>query len=1651
MTDLQPDPPPDPDPGPAADVAGQEIAGTPTAADDRPSTAYDILQARLSQVAAEVRDAAERLNHARSQVFGGSSLTLIEQERLSTAAACIPVDAVSVDGLLLFGTNIPPGLTAKRTVADVFTLLHVTDVSPTDKDFAPLTPDDDDYFLDDTSFLRDFDELYTYYAKCRLLTLRRTGELLLMVFVIGERAEDIRVLRWRLDGGAPLYVDAYGEHDLVFDEPFDFVWNEVDRTHRIEGRWPHWNLEDLVFLGGSKGVLEFRVDDVVEGGRVINTEQLAVVDADLGELTIHTARLGELLLVRLQPYGESTERFYVYNRLTQQVHRIDAIGLNCHRLPEDSGIIFPGGFHLQNGETKVFATDASGFELLATHASPNGEDVLYAYHRTDSGEYMLLGYNLVSRTMENPVACNGYALFEDGVVVTVRPETEPQRVHTIGVYTSPFCTPERYQPAAPAGTFFARIGNPELVRALGELLSLARDSDRPEFNGSVFEALVARANRLLDAHVWLQEPEANGLAGLLGKLRRTAGGVLDEFATVAEAKREAHLAVLAARSDVDGYLSRAGLELRETDAFLELMEQGRVLLGRLVDLGQRPHTDTEAVDDMAAQVDAAFTGLGSRALEFLADEGSLDSTLTALDQATSEGLAAETAALVSAAVAAVDQVGERLSLLTEVVGSLEVDDPTGKTAVLQRLGEALGRRNASRADLDQRVDALRRSEGAAGFQAAMNVLAQRASSALMAASDAAACDAALGALEADLETSELTYGDVPDFADQIASKRDELYAAFLAKRDQLAAERTAFIDRVVASARRVLQTVATRAADLDALEKVDGFFAADPLVLRVRKAIAELTELGEAGRGAELGAELVAAKDNARRAVGDRSELFSEGGVRIGRWQIGVNTEPFELRLRPNGDGSDLELRLTGTDLVLPVPDAGLSEFTELAGQSYPTENDVLTRAVYLAFTALDDAGTDTVAPEALAQLAARRVDDGYEMGVHDADAGLVLAAVRPTFDAAGLRWAGAVRAVAGVWWSSLEPGEQQQLAAELAAVRALGRGATRTALVQRVGSDLHEVAESARLVGAFDLDAAVQWLSESVDRPTVTADGGRVATAFAGWSRDAGIDLDSAPFATLVHWIADHLADGSDLAGAGSTSNPYADLAAADLAAEAAWVLSDPTVEVSDVAAIAHIEGLRGRHPTVVGGVMDLPVGRAHTSFRVYRRDGLERFRAFNAARRTTLARWRDELGLDTLRPHVLTSFVRNRLVDEVLLPMVGENFARQLGLSGSPQGLLLLISPPGYGKTTLVEYVADLLGFALVKVNGPALGERVTSLDPAQAPDHAAAAELVKLNRAFAMGNNVICYVDDIQHTSAEFLQKFISLCDATRRVEGVVDGEAQTFELGRRRFVMVMAGNPYTSSGREFRIPDMLANRADVHNLGDVAGAHDAAFAQSYLENASGVNDVLAPVIARGRKELEALLEASEGATLRAEELQHQYSPTELSAVTQTLTNMARARDALLEVNAAYIESATMDDALRGEPPFLLQGSYRNMARLAGRIVGAMTTDEVDRAVRDPYQAEAQTLAVAAGWNLAKLPVVLGSATPADVARVDALRAQWREANVGADPLSVIAASLRGIEAGFHDAAIVLTPSPEDPDTFATFDPADPLDPEDPAQPF
>ena len=254
---------------------------------------------------------------------------------------------------------------------------------------------------------------------------------------------------------------------------------------------------------------------------------------------------------------------------------------------------------------------------------------------------------------------------------------------------------------------------------------------------------------------------------------------------------------------------------------------------------------------------------------------------------------------------------------------------------------------------------------------------------------------------------------------------------------------------------------------------------------------------------------------------------------------------------------------------------------------------------------------------------------------------------------------------------------------------------------------------------------------------------------------------------------------------------------------------------------------------------------------------------------------------------------------------------------------GLLMMISPPGYGKTTLMEYVANRLGLIFMKINCPSLGHDVLSLDPEQAPNATARQELVKLNLGLEMGSNVMLYLDDIQHTHAEFLQKFISLCDGTRRIEGVWKGQTKTYDMRGKKFCVVMAGNPYTESGEAFKVPDMLANRADIYNLGDILGGMEDQFAMSYVENAMTSNTVLAPLAVREMDDIYKLISMAKGANVATTDLSHPYSAAEINEVQEIFRKMFEIQDVVLKINQQYIASAAQDDKYRTEPSFKLQG--------------------------------------------------------------------------------------------------------------------------------
>jgi len=325
-------------------------------------------------------------------------------------------------------------------------------------------------------------------------------------------------------------------------------------------------------------------------------------------------------------------------------------------------------------------------------------------------------------------------------------------------------------------------------------------------------------------------------------------------------------------------------------------------------------------------------------------------------------------------------------------------------------------------------------------------------------------------------------------------------------------------------------------------------------------------------------------------------------------------------------------------------------------------------------------------------------------------------------------------------------------------------------------------------------------------------------------------------------------------------------------------------------------------------------------------------------------------------------------------------------------------------------------------VKVNGPALGHNVTSLDPAEATNASAREEVKRINLALEMGDNVMLYLDDIQHCNPELLQKFIPLCDATRRIEGVYQGEPQQYDLRGRKVCVVMAGNPYTESGERFQIPDMLSNRADVYNLGEIIGQSAEAFELSYIENCLTSNPVLQPLARASSTDQHAIFKAARRGSLEGLELESNLSGDALSEIFSVLQKLFAVRDTILKVNRTYIQSAGQADAYRTEPPFKLQGSYRNMNRIAERVVPVMNDAELQELVISGYEQDSQTLTRDGESNMLKFKELVGILTEAEAERWEAIKYAYVESvrmqgAEGDDATAQVLRSLAGLRDGLE----------------------------------
>ena len=1826
--------------------------------------AYELIKKRLIEQGSRLEQQTAKLNHARLQEFGSTQMQVIARTRIRTEYNCVAQDMVQVGDYLLFGYNVFMGLKRASNIKDVLSLYRL--IEPTNKnggdesqqngldsnDSMDQESAEQEYqleevdlkntFLDQEAFVQDFNELYRYYKHTRLIQLTVKDSKLLLAFQIGERITDIRVFRFALDfsQGTPksaqiAYVDNRGERDIELPPAYDFDWVDTTREQMVNGKYPHMNILDTIFVETIGGDLTIKIEDNTQSGQGIYSEPVNDRTQSLTDAEIAYAKVGSLILLKILPYREDSYRYFVYNTLTEAVLRLDAIGQSCVQLPEDHGIIFPGGSYLQTGEYKLFDANSVGAKDLKFKrkiVSPNGEDVLFLFYDVALGITGLFPYNLIKKQLANPIYCNGMALADNGRLVLFNDQSEPSRIHPMQIWHTPYASPEYVSALPESSSFYGKIGNKELVRGISDLYSITRLIDNQSVSQKLYEELADNTSRLFDSYYWLSDPELNDVASSIKDVTATAELVIDEFAKVQSIQKQTQTALADADTQQNEILRQIRVTTFESAGdYVEQLSALRRQKGRLVSLEDLRYLDSAKLQALQTQLEAAESELAEKTVLFLSGDKALSSYEDILAEVSERLNTAETNSELKPVLDKIDETAQGLDLLTELLGTLDVADATVRTQIIDDISTIYSSLNQSKAKLNHKRKNLGSAEAVAQFGAQFKLFGQSIANALSIANTPEKSDEQMAKLLVQLEALESQFADPESgsgdqFLADIIAKREEIYETFENHKQQLLDTRNRKAQNLGDGALRMLESIKKRTQSTGVTgfkeeEALNTYFASDGLVQKVRAIAKNLQAMGFSVKADDIDARLKAIQVESYKSLKDKSDLFEDGGqiIKLGKHRFSVNTQPLDLTLlsRQQSDGKRvLNLHLTGTDYYEVLNNAELNALRPYWDINIASESDSVYRAEYLAYSIIESAkksqdgltearlyqaydatrltfdskgeiDEDSPLPKLVRAYGTPRYQLGYDKGIHDHDATLLLLQILPTLREAGLLiYTPQVRSLAQLFYWQLSLTKALGLEAlrqfgydtwlnELVLTRVHNwqdRAITAEQLHRSLGSDtakallvedMTHVMQS--FVAAYNADKfALEDSSDSemsqinqatmVSNMTVFQQGyvqqaceylvsvmGQVTTpngniewqtsqqaqqlcellsktlnsASANAQNNMGFkQLQSSigklglqpksAYELLATWFYalldqtygnDKIADNqSDASGDNALSeDQQAKIDEENILRQQQWAsdrhyvpeaiavlltqlndtqredlvqhliesgvsfdsinkgatstsflvpsltsINNPLNQVQSferstgkVSLEIQVNNLLGEHErihqqTLTFAVDDFLSRLHHHDIKV-----IPAYKRYLALRSEILNTSKETLRLDEFMPRPLSSFVRNRLINESYLPLIGDNLAKQMGTVGEDKrtdlmGILMMISPPGYGKTTLMEYVANRLGLIFMKINCPSLGHDVTSLDPEKAPNATAREELNKINLAFEMGNNVMLYLDDIQHTHAEFLQKFISLGDGTRRIDGVWQGKTKTYDMRGKKFCVVMAGNPYTESGEAFKVPDMLANRADIYNLGDIMSGMEEIFALSYIENSLTSNAVLAPLANRDLSDVHRLIKMAKVndanlAQAQSSELTYPYSTSEINEIIAILRHMFTVQKVILDVNQAYIASASQDDKYRVEPIFKLQGSYRNMNKMTEKLSAVMNENELNQLIDDHYLGESQLLTQGAESNLLKLAEIRGKLTEAEAARWAQIKADFlRNKAMGGEDGDIgarIVAQLVDLASGFH----------------------------------
>ncbi|MCG8569356.1 MAG: DNA repair ATPase [Spirochaetes bacterium] len=1592
------------------------------------SGSYEVIQRRLHKMGDELFSRMEKLNAKRKETFGALDSHFLAQDRIMTDNNCIPRDMVPIGDWLIFGYQVNLGLKSTLEISDVFSVYQFKE-----DHFEPA----DLSLIKDPSFERDLRDLYSYYKKSKFATFDQDESRLLMIFQIGEKITDIRAFKWQINSDGTLrYINSRADHEVKIPLQQDFTWNRTTRENHIAGLHPHVSIEDRIFVECINGDLTIKIENNTDIGAGIYSEPVEYKDQSLDDAEISYAVLNQLILLKIKPYREDQIRYIVFNEKTEKAVRIDEIGQCAIRLSDDDGIIFPRGYYLESGETKKFDLEAENMRYRQTFQSPNGEDVLYIFYNDDKGQYILLQYNIIEKKVMLPIFCHGFAIYDTGKMIFFKSDEEPKKSHALQIWQTPFAKENLIQ--LDQSSYLVRIGNKDLVKGIADIRALFKLIKTEKVFLGLYHQIVKRSAKILDFYHWLDHEEVANPKEIVLQINQIAKSAIDEYEKVVQIKSNTENELRNTDKEVNDLINQvSGRSYDNAIEYVQALSNLKMERGKVISIKELRYIDQKKVNQLEELIKENYERIAQNCVDFLLRESSLEPYYQQLKQQKTEIPQLTKAVELKETNQRLDQINEDLSLLMELINELKIEDTSKSSQIIESVSKVFSTLNQIKAIFKKQFQEIQGKEARIEFAAQFKLVSQAALNYMDQADSPEKCEELLTRIMIQFEELEGKFTDFDDFIEQIGEKRQEVYSAFQTRKIQQEEVRNKRCQSLWTSAERILNGIAKRASQFKNMNELNAYFASDSLVTKLIDIVEKLNNLGDSVKAEDINSRLKSLKQEGSRQLKDKLDLFTEGEniISFGQYQFAVNKQAVDLTMVKRGE--DMFYQITGTEFFEKVDEKSFLKTRDFWNQPFISENKEIYRAEFLAYKIIqkldtedditlnrylkymdfivkknqeapDEDITDTASYQNLLQIIQDQMSEsyteGYEKGIHDLDCLKILCKLFPTYRTVGtMRFHPTTRAYGSLFWFYAPDTEQKQRLASKIHSLGLLNEVTRGAFkhdryineLQQIADDFFKAFEFPietiylKQAGAYLFEELSSHIDKKQDYFPVNKEAFRIykdfrtflekkhaITKFNSAIQSVGNDTTSR-LAIVYDWV-------NGFINKSSWQDEYFLMEAAVLIlGEVRNNKIEGNLDQSlyrDVDTACILTGLLGEHPRIQNNALEIDISDFLIRLNEYNSQQVPLYNQYVELKKGLIASKKEQLRLGEYKPQVMSSFVRNKLIDAVYLPLVGANLAKQIGSYGEKKrtdlmGLLLLISPPGYGKTTLMEYLANRLGLIFMKINCPAIGHEVTSLDPAQAGNATAKEEVEKLNLALEMGNNVMIYLDDIQHTNPEFLQKFISLCDAQRKIEGVYKEKTRTYDLRGKRVAVVMAGNPYTESGEKFQIPDMLTNRADVYNLGDILGGYEDFFKLSYLENSLTSNPNLAILASRSRDDVHQMIKIAQTDMMEGIQFTTNYSQMEINEYVELFKKLFTIQSVVLKVNELYIYSASQDEAFRREPKFLLQGSYRNMNRMAEKVVAVMNEAEVKQLILDHYTDDSQVLTKGAEFNLLRFKEMMG----------------------------------------------------------------------------